>query len=176
MSTLSLDSLMPRQFSYTFLHPPNVSEVPTRMFSAGPRVNRKASTNSFPTGPLGPLNHSLLTFRRALCNWVRISCLLHSTTFNDSHCLLWNITQFCAGIEDPLRTRWSPCSHPHLSPLPVLSTAYLWSTPWLRHTSQLWLKSPQGSDWRQRLFVLTHTSVGTGLHSSRVFTGLSLPM
>lgn len=147
---------MPRQFSYPFLHPPKFLKYPLECLVTGARVNWKANTNSFLTGPLGPLNHSLLTFRRALCNWVGISCLLHSMAFNASHCLLKYHPFFWAGIEDPLRTRWSSRSHPHLSPLPVLSTAYLssstaylWSTPWLRHTSQLRLKSPQGSDWRQ---------------------------
>lgn len=147
MSTLSPDSWMPRQLSYPFLHPPKFLKYPLECLVAGARVNWKANTNSFLTGPLGPLNHSLLTFRRAL--WVGISCLLHSTAFNASHCLLKYHPLFCAGIEGPLRTRWSPRSHPHLSPLPVLSTAYLWSTPWLRHTNQLWWKSPQGSDWGQ---------------------------
>lgn len=86
MSTLSPDSRMPRQLSYPFLHPPKFLKYPLECLVAGARVNWKANTNSFLTGPLGPLNHSLLTFRRAL--WVGISCLLHSTAFNASHCLL----------------------------------------------------------------------------------------
>lgn len=68
------------------------------------RVNWKADAKSFPTGPLGPLNYSLFTFRLALYNWVGISRLLHSRIFNASHCLLQQHPIFSAGIEDLLRT------------------------------------------------------------------------
>lgn len=131
MPALSPDSQMPRQFSSTFLHPPNVSEVPTRRYKAGARVNWKANTNSFPTGPLGLLNHSTLTFKCTLYNWVGISCLLHSSTFNASPCLVKKSPNLGAGTEDSenqLQAMLSQltCPHPWFHPQPIYSLPLGW--------------------------------------------------